>query len=212
MISISGIKYQKELEELPFFNKVQAETLIGKSGRNLDKKISQLMKKGYLISLKKGLYTTGDYFGKSEKQYFTEYLANILRSPSYISCEYVLAKSNLIPESVFSITSITTKSSRRYSNILGGFIYRNLPQHLFTGYRTITWKDKYIYIASKAKALFDLLYLKKLTDPKQEIVSDLRINWDNFTSGDKKEFNRYVKLADSRKMTAIMKIINEYAA
>jgi hypothetical protein len=35
MISISGIKYQKELEAIPYFNKKQAGILIGKKGRNL---------------------------------------------------------------------------------------------------------------------------------------------------------------------------------
>jgi len=58
MISISGIEYQKELESLPFFNKSQARLLIGKTGRNLDAKLAQLKKVGYLVPLKKNLYVS----------------------------------------------------------------------------------------------------------------------------------------------------------
>ncbi|KKU07096.1 MAG: hypothetical protein UX11_C0020G0008 [Candidatus Collierbacteria bacterium GW2011_GWC2_45_40] len=53
MISISGIEHQKELEALPYFTKSQAGLLIGKSDRNLDGKLAQLSRLGYLISLKK---------------------------------------------------------------------------------------------------------------------------------------------------------------
>ncbi len=51
MISIAGIKYQNELEALPFFRKSQARVLIGKTGRNLDAKLAQLKKVGYLVPL-----------------------------------------------------------------------------------------------------------------------------------------------------------------
>ena len=144
MISISGIKYQKELESLPYFNKKEAIILIGKKGKNLDKKIEQLVKIGYLLLFKKGLYTTSSFYEKSDKSLYSEYISNVLRSPSYLSLEYILAKENLIPEAVYTITAITTKTTRSYVN--------------FLGYKEKTWGDKKIYIASRAKALFDYLY------------------------------------------------------
>ena len=207
MISISGIKYQKQLETLPFFNKQQAGLLIGKQAKNLDKKLQQLVKIGYLLSLKKGMYTTVTYYEKTNAKEFIEYLANSLRLPSYISLEYVLAKENLIPEMGYTVSSITMKTSRTYSNFLGTFTYKNIKPELFIGFQEIQWGDKLIYQATKAKALFDFLYLKKLSNIKQELSQDLRINWTILSKDDFAEFVQYVGLSGSLKMKSIKKVI-----
>lgn len=210
MISISGIEYQKELETLPYFNKEQAGMLIDKKGKNLDKKLAQLIKIGYLLHIKNGLYTTTTYYERNNKGSYSEYIANILRSPSYISLEYVLSKEGVIPEAVYSITSITVKSSRNYVNFLTHFLYKNIKNELFTGYSYREWENKHIYAASKAKALFDYLYLKKLQNLKQELLNDLRINWDTFERQDFLELQRYVEISKSKKMQLIVSILNTY--
>lgn len=208
MISISGIKYQEELAKLPFFNKNTASILIGKEGRNLDKKLDRLIKIGYLRVLKKGLYVTDSYYETAEKESYFEYITNVLREPSYISGEYVLSNEGLIPESVFSITSITTKTTRKYGNFLGSFIYKNIKPLLFTGFIEKKWLDKTIYIASKAKALFDYFYLKRMDNVKIS-VSDARIDWGSFTKDNLREFRMYVKLSESKKMLAVLKSIEK---
>jgi len=209
MISISGIKYQEELEALPFFNKKQAGMLIGKQAKNLDKKLEQLTKMGYLLSFKKGLYTTSVYYEKNNDSEFMEYIANSLRQPSYISLEYILARENMIPEMVYIVTSITTKTSRNYTNFLGTFTYKNIKNKLFVGYKEKKGESKIVYEATKAKALFDFLYLKKLENTKQELTNDLRINWDNFSQKDLEEFAQYVQTSSSTKMATVLKVIKE---
>ena len=209
MISISGIKYQKELEAIPYFNKKQAGILIGKKGRNLDDKIFRLKKINYLLNLKKGLYTTSPYYDTTDKSFYCEYIANILRIPSYISLEYVLAKYNLIPEGVYPISSITYKSSRSYTNFLGSFSYQNIKRKLFSGFEERKYRTVKIYIAGIAKALFDYLYLKKLNNLKQEIITDLRINWAEFKKEDLIKFEQYTKISKSKKMETVLKIIKK---
>lgn len=212
MISISGIKYQKELEMMPYLNKVQAQVLIGKNGRNLEKKIDQLKKNGYLKSIKNNLYVTDSYYEKVDRKSYAEYMANTLRSPSYISLEYILSLEGLIPEAVYAITSITNKSSRVFDTFLGTFIYKNIKADLFLGFREDLWEDKSVYKASKAKALFDFLYLKKMLNLRAEITSDLRINWDNFSPLDLEEFSNYVFISKSKKMQRILNIIKKYVS
>jgi len=212
MISISGIEHQKELEALPYFTKSQAGLLIGKSDRNLDGKLAQLSRLGYLISLKKNLYVTDTFLNSVDRSYYTELIANTLRSPSYLSLEYVLAKSGLIPEGVFALESITLKSSRAYTNLLGHFSYHSLKPSLFTGYHQITWDDKVVLEATSAKALFDWLYLKKMLDVRAELTHDLRLNWGHFSSADYREFTQYVDLSHSPKMQQISRIIQELYA
>ncbi|MFH1280173.1 MAG: hypothetical protein ABII08_00990 [Candidatus Beckwithbacteria bacterium] len=212
MYGISGIKEQDKLEQLPLFNKKTAQILIGKSNGNLDKKIERLLKSGYLINLKKGCYVSKLFLDKqTDIKNYTEYLANRLRSPSYLSLDYALFKYNLIPEAINSWTSITTKSTRSYQNNVGVFNYKSIKNNLFTGYNEIKSDGYNIYLASKAKALFDFLYLKRNLGRNLnfELNNGLRINWSVFLETDLKEFTKYVQISDSKKMNSILKIIKE---
>ena len=150
----------------------------------------------------------GQDIARVEKELYFEYIANVLREPSYISGEYVLSNEGLIPESVFSITSITRKTTRKYQNFLGSFIYKNIKSELFLGFIEKKWLDKTIYIASKAKALFDYFYLKRMDNIRTSVL-DARINWDSFAGGDINEFGKYVKLSGSKKMLRVLKNIKE---
>ena len=212
MIGISGIKNQNKLEQLPYFNKRTAGFLIGKQGRNLDRKLEQLTKKKYLIRLKKGLYVTeSQLLSLEDKKGYGEYIANILRYPSYLSLEYVLSANNLIPEAVNVWTSITVKSSRVYSNDLGSYIYRNIKSELFVGFvKKDTGKLK-VSVATLAKALFDYLYLKRNLNENlsYDLRDGLRINWDLFSKNDLNEFGKYVALSCSKKMMKVNKIIKK---
>lgn len=209
MIIISGIKHQEALEKLPVFNKDQAALLIGKSGKNLDKKLLQLAKKQYLLPIKKGLYTSAGFLDKTDASAFKEYLAGVLRFPSYLSLEYILAKNNLIPEAVVSLTSITLKSSRQFQTPFGNYLYQNINARLFCGFNTEDNNEFITYQASKAKAVFDFIYLKSFKNMKLEISTDLRINWSEFENQDVVEFTKYVQLSSSKKMNNALKLIRK---
>jgi len=212
MYGISGIKYQEKLEKLPLFNKKTAQILIGKTGNNLDKKIQRLLDKGYLINIKNGWYVSQPYINKIQNlEAYKEYLANQLRKPSYLSLEYVLSKYGLIPEAINSWTSITQKSTRQYENKFGNFIYQNIKKSLFYGYEKRMNSVYQIYEATKAKALFDFLYLKiNLSENLEyELNEGLRINWGEFSAKDMLRISQYVKKADSKKMNTILSIIKQ---
>lgn len=195
------------LRNLPYFNKSTLGEALGKFGENLNYRVKKLIRQGELIVLKKGLYTAKLYLLSLEKnpvlrEAYLEYLANVIRYPSYISLEYALSKYGLIPEGVFSLTSVTLKSSRVYKNSLGNFIYRNIKEDLFFGFKDRDFEGKRLKIATKAKALFDFLYFRKVMP-----LEDLRINWEVFLPSDKKEFAAIVKKSSSYsyKMKGILK-------
>jgi len=193
------------LQKLPYFNKVTLGDVLDKSGENLNYWIKKLIREGGLIVLKKGLYVARLYLLTLEKnpslrEGYLEYLANIIRYPSYISLEYVLSKYGLIPEGVFAITSVTLKSSRVYKNSLGNFIYRNIKEEMFFGFADRDFEGKRLKMATKAKALFDFLYYKKAIS-----LNDLRINWEVFLPSDKEEFAAIVKKSDSPKMERVLR-------
>ena len=66
------------------------------------------VKEGLFIRLKKGLYTLQTDLPSEEE------IANKLYMPSYISFEYALGYYQLIPEMVYTITSATSKPTRKF--------------------------------------------------------------------------------------------------
>ena len=150
------MKLNDILKQAPYFTKQNLALALGKKRDNTDYWIKKLIKDGDLISLKKGFYISSYYLdlvsqeSKKREDYF-EYLANMLRFPSYVSLEYVLSNCGFLPETSFAITSVTIKSPRVYKSAVGTFSYRHIKKSLFENYGR--------KIASPAKALFDLLYL-----------------------------------------------------
>jgi predicted transcriptional regulator of viral defense system len=195
------------MEQLPYFNKITLGEILGKSGENLNYWIKILLKKGEIIALKKGLYVSKLYLIGLERspqlrELYLEYLANIIRYPSYISLEYVLGKYGALPENVYAITSLTLKTSRIYKNKLGTFIYRNIKENLFANFTASDFEGKRIKIATRAKALFDFLYYKNTQDP-----DEFRINWSIFNKDDRGEFKQIVAVSKSAKMERLAKVL-----
>lgn len=143
-------------------------------------KINDLLKKGHIIRVKKGLYIFGPEMAKGP--YSKEVLANLIYGPSYISLEYALSFYGLIPERVETVTSITNKRKKCFDTPVGIFSYRYINPSIYPGGVTLHDLDKYhsILIASKEKAFFDMLYFsKKMTDQSQlekYLFDDLRID------------------------------------
>lgn len=202
----------KNLENLSYFGKGAISQYIDIKTESLSVDINRWIKEGTLIQFKKGLYTTSNYFERvNDKSLYIEFIANKLRTPSYLSLEYMLQKYSILSEAVYSITSITTKAGRSYDNTLGLFLYRNIKESLFTGFDIMDYNDFKIAQATKAKALFDWLYLKFLRTQNINlaILESLRLNIDDFKSKDFKEFKSYCEMSDIKKYKILWQIITK---
>lgn len=202
----------QQLENIPCFSKSDLRLVYSGSENGLNEQIKRAVKNKNIITLKKGLYTTYIYWLKeANKTNFLEFIASKIRQPSYLSLEYILAKNGLLTEAVYPITSITLKCGRSYQNSLGVFNYKNIKNELFFGFEKKQYGKNEYYCASLAKALFDWLYLKKNLNPdlKKVLLEELRINWDNFSSDDFYQFNKFAELSKSKKMAKIAKILRK---
>lgn len=112
------------------------------------------VKKGLLIRLKKGLYAL-----PGSERIFPLWLANQLYFPSYVSLEYVLSQSRIIPEAVGTVTSVTTRKTQRFSNLHGTFSYQKVAPGYFFGFKTFESGGQSYFMAFLEKALLDFLYL-----------------------------------------------------
>ncbi|OGK09696.1 hypothetical protein A2767_07580 [Candidatus Roizmanbacteria bacterium RIFCSPHIGHO2_01_FULL_35_10] len=205
-----------KLSNLFFFSKNSLRAL-EKNEEKLNFNIKYWIKTGKIISLKNGLYITKSRWDKEiNKDLYLEYLANKIYEPSYLSLEYIMNKYSLLTEAVYGITSITTKKTKSFVNGLASFNYSSMTPDLFTGYETTKAFDTFIFTASKAKAVFDYLYLRfiKNTPINKKIIEELRINWENITKSEFKNIEGYANKAKSLKVKQVISLIKKmyYAA
>jgi len=174
-------------------------------------KITLLLKKGRIISVKKGLYVHGHPYRKGP--YSKEILANLIYGPSYISLEYALSYYNMIPERTEVVTSVTPKRKKDFTTPLGHFIYYAMD---ITYYRIgFTWKKvpdgRGFFIATPEKALIDKLYLSEsLPSVKAMLVhltENLRIDESALRKLDLDFVHRMVSVYKKKSMLNLVKAL-----
>lgn len=183
--------------------------LLEKNPNNLNANLKYWLRNNQLISLKKGFYIFSSKYNETEdKDKYLEYLANQLLSPSYLSLEYILSKHQLLTEAVFTVTSISFKASRQFNTKIVSFNYYQIPNKLFIGYSIKKYNERNIFEASKAKALFDFLYLRfRKISVNQENLDSFRLKLGLLNKKDLKELNSYFKLLNNKKWAKLQSLI-----
>lgn len=152
------ILVQKTLTEKGFsvFTPREFERLFDVSSSAAKKFIHAYAEKDFFIKLRNGLYTLE---GKRPPIFF---IANKLYRPSYVSLETALSHYGIIPEVVYSATSVTPKPTREFGVLDKSFTYTRIKQSAFQGYTARKESDHTYLIAEPEKALADYLYLVSL--------------------------------------------------
>jgi predicted transcriptional regulator of viral defense system len=189
--------FEKKLKEknLPLFSRLDVTRVFGVTPIAAKFLLHRYAKKKFITRVKRGLYT---FAGESSVP--TPYLANKLYEPSYVSLEFALSYHRVIPETVYEITSVSTKKTQRFQAMNKTFSYRRIKKEAFTGYETARQGAFTFFIADPEKAFVDLAYLKTI---RQKNVLD---------RFDKKRINkakalRYAKLFGSEKLMGVIKNI-----
>ncbi len=192
----------EQLKPQSYFDKTavyQLSEQYGLKSTTVDTYISRSLKRKEIISLKKGLYVSADFYNKNKGDIsYLFYLANILRTPSYVSSWTALQYYNLTTEAIHMIMSITPKVTRAYKTKIGNFSYQSIQKELFSDFSSAKGKFDF-FIASPAKALFDLLYFRthrfrglQFKDIKA-LVIELRIDIDEMSQKEQKKFYTMIK-------------------
>jgi hypothetical protein len=145
-------------------------------------KITDMLRQGIIVRIKKGLYVFGDKYRKHP--YSKELLANLVYGPSYVSLDYALGYYGIIPERVEALTSVTFSRSRRFATPVGLFIYRRIPARAYEAgaVRAEGSHGQAYLIASPEKALADKIVsvrgarIASVVDMSRFLEEDLRID------------------------------------
>jgi predicted transcriptional regulator of viral defense system len=160
--------------------------------KNLRKVMYRWKRKGWVASLKKGLYEIAYPKPLNIPDF---YVANKMYQPSYVSLETALSFYSVIPEVSMAVTSITTKPTRKYKNRHGLFLYRTVRSELFKGYSIEENKGFLILIAEPEKAFIDYLYYQNYRKKKFR-MPDQRFDKEKIKVFNKKKITEYAKLYD----------------
>lgn len=161
-------------------------------------KIAELVDKGYLIQLRKGLYMTSLTIGNKMPEPFL--IANHLYGPSHVSLDSAMFHWGLIPERVHEITSVTTKISKRIEtgNVIYSFTHLPISYYPLGILSVSLYPNQTILMASPEKCLCDKIITTSginLRSKKQTmgfLVEDLRIEKDSLREMNWREMERWL--------------------
>jgi hypothetical protein len=200
------MKYRANLFELlkplPYYEKraiLQLSEQYGLKSTTVDAYITQTLRRREIIALRRGLYISAEFYNRNKSDIsYRFYLANVLRRPSYVSSWTALQYYNLTTEVIHATTSVTTKTTRDFKTRVGDFAFQSIQPNLFSGFSSEKGGFEY-FIASPAKALFDLLYFRtrhfhavRLRDMGR-LVEELRIDIDEMAEQERDAFYSLVK-------------------
>jgi len=113
--------------------------------------------------------------------------------------ETALSHYGIIPEAVFTTTSVTTKKTKKFHNDhFGGFIYQKIKKSAFGGFETFIKNNISYNLALPEKAVVDFFYLnRKIIDGTLEQFEGYRFN-DDYRY-DKRRLIRFAKSFDNKK-------------
>lgn len=118
--------------------------------------VHRAAKRGLLVKLRRGLYAAADSPPPEPV------IANQLYAPSYLSFDWALSYHHLIPETVYVLTSATSRQTRTLTALGQTFEYHRLKPSVFSGYEPVKMGSDTVLIATPEKAFVDTLYFVAL--------------------------------------------------
>lgn len=154
-------------------------------------------KKGFLIRLKKS--RSGSLYAFSDNFPNHYVVANSLYEPSYLSFDTAMSFHGIIPETIYTLTSATTKTTRHFEVEGVGYSYFRIQRRLFTGYTPIKYNATMILMADPEKAVADYLYF---VDLKKRELNDERMNLKHLN---RKKMTGYMDLFGRPRMSCLLR-------
>jgi len=157
MKTLSALKVLDSLsrKKIRLFSPEEFRRIFGISQR-ASREFIQDHKTDLFVKLKNGLYALRQNLPAEAE------IANRLYTPSYLSLEYALAHYRMIPETVYAVTSVTTRGTRTFTAEGRSYDYSRIKCKAFAGYRNLKTDAGVILIAEPEKALVDYLYFVDL--------------------------------------------------
>jgi len=204
------LDFRKKIGVLPLLGTKDLKVLFPRVPKhNLRNNLRNWVDKGYLVNIRRGFYIPADLAEEIDPMV----IASKIYFPSYVSLEAALGYYGIIPEAVFTTTSVTTRKTFAFSaEKFGNFSYQKIKQEAFGGFATLKDNNISFNLALPEKALVDWFYINRnrLDGTKEQFLS-FRFN-EEFGYKQKKLL-KFAKLFQNKKTLLLTKnFIEHYAA
>lgn len=191
LMNQSFLQNSLKKSQILIFSPTQIGSIFGLKPAAVSGAIHRYLRNGAIVRLRRGLYASPETVPPEPL------IANKLYSPSYISLEFALSYYSIIPESVYAITSVTSKATRRFTCLGKNYIYRRVKKSAYGGYRVNRLAGAAFFMADPEKAYVDTQYFRMMDG--QPPLSRLRREILN-----KKQVHRYIRQYANRKLADII--------
>jgi len=202
------IEFKQRNQELPCFETKELKLILGSDFSNTTLvNLKNWIKKDYLIMLRKGLYVFSDFAWNADMMIF----AAKIYPPSYISMEMALNYYGIIPEAVFTATSVSTRKTKEFKTPLGNFSYQKIKKEAFGGFEAKNENGVSYNLALPEKAVVDFLYLNRhiLSGDKEQFAS---YRFDKDFKFSEKKLLEFAKVFQNEKVLFLTQKFIEYVA
>jgi predicted transcriptional regulator of viral defense system len=159
------------------------------------RRLVEWQQKGYIKKVINRWYIFADVQIEEDLLFWA---ANRIYQPSYISMETALSYYGLIPEAVYTTTSMSTLKTTSFDTPLGTFVYRHVKPALYFGYHIVQWQRFPIKMADPEKVILDYLYLNPNLNRNEDWQS-LRLNQETMHNVvDVKKLQEYLSIIQAK--------------
>jgi predicted transcriptional regulator of viral defense system len=163
-------------------------------------------KEDKILKLKNGLYIFSKKYRR--KEIFEPCISYLIKNPSYISLEKAMEYYQLIPDAIFTYTSVTPrKRPGVFETRVGNFKYVSIKKEYFWGYTVIESNGLRGYIAEPEKALLDTFYFTK-GDIDMNYLKEMRFQ--NLEILDSAKLQAYAERFDKKRIYRAVKAFSRY--
>ncbi len=150
------MRYNEFREALKLYTVFSVNDIRKVESRFHVRRLVEWQDKGYIKKIMRGYYVFADL--ELDENVLFE-IANRVYSPSYISFEMALSYYQMIPESVYGLTSATGRKTMVFNTSIGDLIYHTIRPRLLFGYKLIDYNGRRFKVAEPEKALLDYFYI-----------------------------------------------------
>lgn len=158
-------------------------------------RIQQLVKNGWLIRIKRGLYVISDLSSRGFLSISPYVIANLLVEDSFVSFEAALAHRGMFDQFVSQFTSLSLKQYKLTKLDTVQYRFIKAQEKMFVGWESVEIENLPAKIAFAEKALVDMVYFRKGKYVVDLVIEKL-LNYSDEL--DKKKIIQYSGLASQK--------------
>lgn len=135
--------------------------------------VSSMVKNGWLVRIKKGIYSLSDLANRGNVTVSQLLIANTIEKKSYVSFNFALQYYGMFDQLMSTVTSISTGQYKK--QVVSGITYKfvRTKEKYFYGWKYVSVDNYKVRIATCEKALIDIIQFSKSSESVDTVIEKI---------------------------------------